>query len=216
MRLVSELEEPDPEGGKVAVAAERIAAIYFANAERRYPEPAAGGSTGRPHHRPGALQLVFCDISTPKADSWNAYDQLRRELVARGLAPEQVAFVHEADGARAKAELFAAARDGRVAVLVGSTQKMGVGTNVQHRAVALHHLDAPWKPAEIEQREGRLLRQGNKSPEVRILRYVTEASFDVYMWQTWSARLASSISWSMVTWPGKSMTSARRCSPLPR
>ncbi len=184
MRLVSDTPDPDPDGGKVAVAAERIAAIHFAHAAQHYPDALAGMATKEPHPRPGALQLVFCDFSTPKEGSWDVYHQLRRELVARGLAPEQVAFIHDAEGTRDKAELFAAARDGRVAVLVGSTAKMGVGTNVQHRAVALHHLDAPWKPAEIEQREGRLLRQGNHNPEVQILRYVTEASFDVYMWQT--------------------------------
>jgi len=92
--------------------------------------------------------------------------------------------VHDAANDRAKAELFAACRDGRVAVLVGSTEKMGVGTNVQARAIALHHLDCPWRPADLEQREGRIIRQGNQNPDVRILRYVTEESFDIYMWQT--------------------------------
>jgi diaminopimelate epimerase len=102
----------------------------------------------------------------------------------RGVPRDQVRFVHQAKSDDAKARLFAACRDGRVAVLVGSSEKMGVGTNVQARALALHHLDCPWRPADIEQREGRLLRQGNQNAEVEILRYVTEASFDTYMWQT--------------------------------
>jgi hypothetical protein len=97
---------------------------------------------------------------------------------------EKVRFVHEAKNDKQKAELFAAARDGRVAVLIGSTEKMGVGTNVQARAVALHHVDIPWRPADVEQREGRILRQGNQNPDARILRYVTQQSFDAYSWQT--------------------------------
>ena len=135
----------------------------------------------------GSLQLVFCDLGTP-GPGWNAYDELRDQLTARGLPPEKVRFIHEAKTDRDKARLFAACRTGAVAVLIGSTEKMGVGTNVQDRAIALHHLDAPWRPADVAQREGRILRQGNLNRnlgrDVEIIRYVTERSFDGYMWQT--------------------------------
>ena len=177
LRLVG--EHPDPDGGKLAAAADRIAAIHRSSAGRLYLDEA-----GEPHPRPGGLQLVFCDASTPSGSGWNAYAELRTLLTDRGVPPESVRFVHEAGTDEAKAKLFAACRDGRVAVLVGSTDKMGVGTNVQARAIALHHLDCPWRPADIEQRDGRIVRQGNQNPEVAILRYVTEGSFDIYMWQT--------------------------------
>ena len=126
---------------------------------------------------------MFCDIGTP-GDDWNVYDELRDQLVSRGLPREAVRFVHDAKTDRDKGELFAACRAGTVAVLIGSTEKMGVGTNVQFRALALHHLDCPWRPADVAQREGRILRQGNHNTEVQILRYATERSFDGYMWQT--------------------------------
>jgi hypothetical protein len=126
---------------------------------------------------------VFCDLGTP-GGSWNVYAELRDQLTARGLPRDGIRFVHEAKTDRDKGELFAACRAGSVAVLVGSTEKMGVGTNVQARAVALHHLDCPWRPADVAQREGRILRQGNLNTEVEIFRYVTERSFDGYMWQT--------------------------------
>lgn len=177
MRLVGRL--PERSGGKLATAADHIAAIHHATREHTYLDP-----TGAAHPRPGALQLVFCDVSTPASDGWNAYDELRRLLVARGVPADGVRFIHEAATDQAKANLFAACRDGRVSVLVGSTEKMGVGTNVQARAIALHHLDCPWRPADIEQREGRIIRQGNQNGEVRVLRYATEGSFDIYMWQT--------------------------------
>jgi N12 class adenine-specific DNA methylase len=177
LRLVG--GSPDLDTGKLAVAADRITAIWREHRERSYLD-----ATGRAHQRSGALQLVFCDTSTPAGDGWNAYDALRALLVRRGLPTEQVRFIHEAATDEAKAKLFAACRDGRVAVLLGSTEKMGVGTNVQARAAALHHLDCPWRPADIEQRDGRILRQGNQNPEVQVLRYVTEGSFDTYMWQT--------------------------------
>ncbi len=177
LRLVG--ERPDPDGGKLAVAAERIAAIYRRSHDLRFLDEA-----GQSHDRPGALQLVFCDASTPSGSGWNAYDELRELLAAHAVPAEKVRFVHEAGTDEAKAKLFAACRDGRVAMLVGSTDKMGIGTNVQARAIALHHLDCPWRPADIEQREGRIVRQGNQNTEVSILRYATEGSFDVYMWQT--------------------------------
>src|SRR6185312_13629783 len=103
---------------------------------------------------------------------------------ARGVPRESVRFIHEAKSDRDKAQLFAACRAGRVSVLIGSTEKMGVGTNVQDRAIALHHLDAPWRPADVAQREGRIVRQGNLNPEIQIYRYVTQRSFDGYMWQS--------------------------------
>ncbi|MHB8431583.1 MAG: helicase-related protein, partial [Acidimicrobiales bacterium] len=165
---------PDPDGGKTTAAADRIVQIWHATKERPY---AAMGE------RLGALQLVFCDLGTPRKE-WNPYDELRAQLVERGMPATSVRFIHEARNDREKAEVFAQCRSGAISVLIGSTEKMGVGTNVQHRAVALHHLDCPWRPADIEQREGRILRQGNLNPDVEILRYVTESSFDVFMWGT--------------------------------
>lgn len=166
-------------GNKVESAADRIAAIWQRNAARVYLDPV----TGEPSPIPGALQLVFCDLGTPSAD-WNVYVELRRQLMARGMPREQVRFIHEARNDAEKGRLFAAARAGHISVLVGSTQKMGVGTNVQARAVALHHLDCPWRPADLEQRDGRILRQGNQNDEIEIYRWVTEKSFDAYSWQT--------------------------------
>jgi hypothetical protein len=175
LRLVG-LEQRTP--GKIAVAAERIASIWRDHREREYRAPDGAAYPVR-----GSLQLVFCDLGTPGPD-WNVYDDLRQQLAARGMPRESVRFIHEAKSDRDKAQLFAACRAGRVAVLVGSTEKMGVGTNVQDRAVALHHLDAPWRPADVAQREGRILRQGNRNPEVQIMRYCTARSFDGYSWQT--------------------------------
>jgi N12 class adenine-specific DNA methylase len=140
--------------------------------------------TKEPSPTPGALQLVFSDLGTPKPDRWNAYDELMGKLIDGGMPAEQIRYIHEAKTDPDKARLFAAARAGHVAVLVGSTAKMGVGTNVQARAVALHHMDCPWRPADIEQRDGRIVRQGNQNPEVGLYRYVVERSFDSYMWQT--------------------------------
>lgn len=187
------------EPGKIEEAASRIGAIYEQNKDRVYGDDP----------NPGALQIVFLDMGTPKGarltagereDSgevstsvddtedtvdWDGYARLKAELVEKyNLPAEQVRFIHEAKNDAEKAEMFAAAKNGRISVLVGSSEKMGVGTNMQRRAVALHHLDAPWRPADVEQREGRIDRQGNLNPEVQILRYVTEGSFDAYMWQT--------------------------------
>ena len=126
---------------------------------------------------------MFADRGTPST-SWNAYDGLRDALVAKGMPKDSIRFIHEASGDDEKAKLFAACRDGRVAVIIGSTEKMGTGTNIQARAVALHHLDCPWRPADVTQREGRIIRQGNQNDDVSIFRYVTRGSFDAYMWQT--------------------------------
>ena len=172
------LGQPMTVPGKIEAAAGRITELWKAHRDDTYPAP-----DGRDAPIRGSLQLVFCDIGTP-SDDWNVYDELRAQLTARGLPREAVRFVHDAKTDRDKGELFAACRAGTVAVLIGSTEKMGVGTNVQFRAIALHHLDCPWRPADVAQREGRILRQGNHNTEVQILRYVTEKSFDGYMWQT--------------------------------
>lgn len=128
-------------------------------------------------------QLVFCDLSTPKGDgSFNVYDDMKQKLMAQGVPPEEIAFIHDAKTEAQKAELFARVRKGQVRVLLGSTAKMGAGTNVQTRLAALHHLDCPWRPADIEQREGRILRQGNINKTVKIYKYVTENTFDAYNW----------------------------------
>ena len=171
---------PDPAGGKIATAADRIAGTYHHTSGNVYLE--ADGSESA---RTGALQIVFCDLGTPHNDDrWTAYEQLRADLAARGVPANEVRFIHEAKNDAQKARMFAAARAGSIAVLVGSSPMMGVGTNVQARAVALHHLDCPWWPSSLEQRDGRILRQGNQNDEVRIVRYVTEGSFDVFSWQT--------------------------------
>lgn len=131
-------------------------------------------------------QMVFCDLSTPKVEGrgFSVYQDLRAKLVKLGVPESDIAFIQDHDGDAAKLTLFKDVRAGKVRILVGSTQKMGAGTNAQTKLVALHHLDAPWRPADIEQREGRILRQGNENAVVRIHRYVTEGSFDAYMWQT--------------------------------
>ena len=129
-------------------------------------------------------QVIFCDLSTPKADGdFNVYDDIREKLVSKGVPREEIAFIHEANTDAKKAALFAKVRSGQVRVILGSTSKMGAGTNIQDRLVALHHLDVPWRPSDVEQQEGRILRQGNQNKEVRIFRYLTEETFDAYMWQ---------------------------------
>ena len=131
-----------------------------------------------------ATQLVFCDLSTPKNDgTFNIYDDVREKLVARGVPAEQIRFIHEATSDAQKKELFAKVRSGEVRVLLGSTPKMGAGTNVQDRLIAIHNLDCPWRPSDLEQRQGRIERQGNMFPEVEVYRYVTEQTFDAYLYQ---------------------------------
>ena len=131
-----------------------------------------------------SAQLVFCDLSTPSGKhGFNVYDDMRDKLVRKGIPEGEIAFIQDFDSDAAKAALFRDVRHGRVRILFGSTAKMGSGTNVQQQLIALHHLDAPWRPADVEQREGRILRQGNLNPEVRVYRYVTAESFDAYMWQ---------------------------------
>jgi N12 class adenine-specific DNA methylase len=153
--------------GKVAACLREILEIWRRTADTR------------------GTQMVFCDLSSPKAGKrFSVYDDLRQCLIDAGIPEQEIAFVHDAATDVQKARLFKSVREGRVRVLLGSTAKMGVGTNVQTRLVALHHLDAPWRPCDVEQREGRILRQGNQNEEVDIFRYVTEGSFDAYIWQT--------------------------------
>ena len=179
-RLVDESLTPEPgEETKIGTAAApRIHAIWRDHQHTLYKAPDGTDAT-----LPGALQIVFADRGTP-SERWNAYEALKAELVTLGMPAESVRFIHDAATDEQKAALFTACRDGRVAVLIGSTERMGTGTNIQHRAIALHHLDCPWRPADVTQREGRLVRQHNQNPEVGIFRYVTKGSFDGYMWQT--------------------------------
>ena len=158
---------PDDDQSKVNACLENVYRIWEENADQR------------------SAQLVFCDLSTPHNDgNFNVYDDLRQKLIERGVPEGEIAFIHEANTEARKAELFANVRAGKVRILLGSTAKMGAGTNVQKRLIALHHLDIPWRPSDIEQREGRILRQGNDNPKVEIYRYVTQGTFDSYMWQT--------------------------------
>ena len=165
MRLIDTTIEPD-ETTKLRKAVERIYKIWQATQKQRL------------------TQVVFCDISTPHPGRFNAYDEMRDRLTALGVPPGEIRYIHQADTDAKKKLLFDAVNAGQVRILLGSTEKMGAGTNVQERLIALHHLDAPWRPRDIEQREGRILRQGNCNEKVYVFRYVTEGSFDAYMWQT--------------------------------
>src|SRR5436305_9384610 len=129
-------------------------------------------------------QVAFCDLSTPDPGRFNVYDEIKARLIARGIPEKEIAYIHDADTDAKKKALFDAVNAGRIRILLGSTEKMGAGTNVQKKLKVLHHLDAPWRPRDIEQRDGRIKRQGNENEEVEIYRYVTEGSFDAYMWQT--------------------------------
>ena len=135
-----------------------------------------------------STQLVFSDLSTPHGEGFSVYKDVRDKLIARGIPANEIAFIHDYDTKAKKQALFRAVNEGRIRVLMGSTEKMGAGMNVQKKLIALHHLDAPWRPRDIEQREGRILRQGNENKEVQIYRYVTAGSFDAYMWQTLEAK----------------------------
>jgi N12 class adenine-specific DNA methylase len=159
---------PDHPDSKVNRAGDKIFEIWKENEPNR------------------SAQLVFCDLSTPSRlrGRFSAYDDIKAKLVQRGIPEQEIAFIQDYDSDAQKLGLFKEVRAGRVRILMGSTQKMGTGTNVQERLIALHHLDAPWRPADVEQREGRILRQGNSHSTVHIYRYVTEGSFDAYMWQT--------------------------------
>ena len=157
---------PDDPQSKVNLAVENIHRIWEATKDDRL------------------AQLVFCDLSTPQDRGFSVYRDMADKLKRLGIPEGEIAFIQDYDADNAKLMLFRSVRAGKVRVLFGSTQKMGSGTNVQERLVALHHLDAPWRPADVEQREGRILRQGNKNSSVQVYRYVTEGSFDAYMWQT--------------------------------
>ena len=164
-RLVNDML-PDDENSKATICVNHAVQIWEDTQEQK------------------SSQLIFCDLSTPKGDgTFNVYEDIRDKLMAKGVPKEEIAFIHEANTEIRKAELFAKVRSGQVRFLLGSTQKMGAGTNVQDRLIALHHLDVPWRPADIEQQEGRILRQGNLNDKVKIFRYVTESTFDSYSWQ---------------------------------
>ncbi len=165
-RLINPLLPDDP-GSKVNTCVQNVFQIWQDTKEDRL------------------TQLVFCDFSTPGKDKgFNVYDDIKQKLIADGVPESEIAFIHDADTEKKKDELFAKVRSGEVRVLMGSTQKMGAGTNVQDRLIALHDLDCPWRPADLEQRAGRIIRQGNQNPEVNIFRYVTESTFDAYLYQT--------------------------------
>ena len=165
-RLINPLL-PDNPDSKVNVCVKNVFAIWDKTKEDRL------------------TQLLFSDMSTPKGDGeFNIYDDIREKLLAMGIPKEEIAFIHEANTDKQKDELFAKVRKGDVRILLGSTQKMGAGTNVQNKLIALHDLDVPWRPADLEQRAGRIVRQGNENKEVNIYRYITENTFDAYLWQT--------------------------------
>lgn len=157
---------PDSETSKVSACADNVFDIWQRTAESR------------------STQMVFCDLSTPHNDGkFNVYDDLRKKLIEKGIPAEEIAYIHAAETEAKKKELFGKVRSGQIRVLLGSTQKMGAGTNVQTKLVALHHLDCPWRPSDLQQREGRIIRQGNENPEVDIYTYVTENTFDSYLYQ---------------------------------
>ena len=157
---------PDSETSKVGACAENVFDIWQRTADRK------------------STQMVFCDLSTPHGDGkFNVYDDLRNKLIAKGVPAEEIAYIHTANSEAQKKELFGKVRSGQVRVLIGSTQKMGAGTNVQTKLAALHHLDCPWRPSDLQQREGRIIRQGNENKEVDIYTYVTENTFDSYLYQ---------------------------------
>ena len=164
-RLVNELLPDNPES-KISVCAEKSYEIWKDTAAQK------------------SAQLIFCDLSTPKGDgSFNVYDDLKQKLMTKGIPDKEIAFIHDANTEAKKTDLFGKVKSGQVRFLIGSTAKMGAGTNVQDRLIALHHLDIGWKPSDLEQREGRIIRQGNHNKKVKIFRYVTESTFDSYMWQ---------------------------------
>lgn len=165
MRLINPLAADDP-NGKVATCARNVIRIWEQTQEQR------------------SAQLVFCDLSTPKDDgTFSVYNDLKKKFMEAGIPEEEIAFIHDANTEARKKELFSKVRSGQVRILMGSTQKMGAGTNVQDRLIALHDLDCPWRPSDLAQRLGRIVRQGNQNPEVEIFRYVTESTFDAYLYQ---------------------------------
>ena len=165
-RLINELLPDDP-NSKVNACIKNIYDIWEKSAVNK------------------STQLVFCDMSTPKGDgSFNIYDDIKKKLIEKGIPEKEIAFIHDANNEKQKDEMFSKVRSGEIRVLIGSTQKMGAGTNVQTKLIALHDLDVPWRPADLEQRAGRIVRQGNENKNVEVYRYVTENTFDAYLWQT--------------------------------
>ena len=156
---------PDDDNSKASICAEKTYDIWKDTKDERL------------------TQLIFCDLSTPKVGEFNVYDDVKNKLIEKGVPVEEIAFIHDAKTEIQKDALFAKVREGEVRVLLGSTQKMGTGTNCQDRLIALHDLDCPWRPADLEQRSGRIIRQGNQNEKVQIFRYVTENTFDAYLWQ---------------------------------
>ena len=164
-RLTNEML-PDEPDSKVSVCADNVFEIWEKTAEQK------------------STQLIFCDLSTPHNDGkFNVYDDIKKKLIAKGVPENEIAFIHNADTEAKKKELFSKVREGKIRVLIGSTAKMGAGTNVQKKLIAIHHTDCPWRPADLQQREGRIIRQGNENPEVEIYSYVTEETFDAYLYQ---------------------------------
>lgn len=156
---------PSNETGKVSVCASNVYSIWEDTIEKK------------------SAQLVFCDLSTPKKGVFNVYDDLKSKLIEKGIPSNEISFIHDAKNEKEKDEMFAKVRTGNIRILIGSTQKMGAGTNVQNKLICSHDLDCPWKPADLEQRAGRLIRQGNENKEVKVFRYVTKNTFDSYLWQ---------------------------------
>lgn len=178
--------DADEDGGRATMVAAEIIRIHNLTKDRVYTD-----KLGDTSPIPGGLQLVFCDRSIPRADgSFSMYEAVAAELVAAGMGREKISFIHDAEDDAAKDRLFARARAGQVSVLIGSTERMGTGTNVQLRCIAIHHMDIPWRPADIEQREGRAIRQGNQNSEVEIVNYITEGTFDQRMWSVVARKAA--------------------------
>lgn len=168
-RLINDML-PDNPNSKAATCAENIASIYKDTMEQK------------------SAQIVFCDLGTPSAngknDKFNVYNDLKEKLIEKGIPAEEIAFIHDAKTGTQKDTLFSNVRSGKVRVIIGSTEKMGAGTNIQDRLIALHHMDVPWRPADLEQQEGRIIRRGNQNSKVKIFRYITKGTFDTYNWQT--------------------------------
>jgi hypothetical protein len=178
---------PDEPGSKVNACVNNIHRIWDETKEKRL------------------TQLVFCDFSTPNKDKFNVYDDIRSKLIAKGVLEKEIAYIHDADTQQKKDDLFKKAQSGSVRILMGSTQKMGAGTNVQNRLIAIHDVDCPWRPADLEQRAGRIIRQGNTNERVYVYRYSTKATFDAYLWQTLENKQ------KLISQVMTSKTPARRC-----
>ncbi|WP_330251447.1 DEAD/DEAH box helicase family protein [Nocardia sp. NBC_00565] len=171
--------DPPGNGGRARIVAQNILAVHAETKHNTYLD-----SLGEPSPTPGGLQIVFCDRSTPKnTDQWTIYQAIKDELVSGGMDASAIRFIHDYPSAAAKQVLFDECKNGKVSVILGSTEKMGTGTNIQTRATALHHVDVPWRPADLQQREGRIIRQHNQNTKVNVFCYVAERTFDTIMWQ---------------------------------